>query len=59
MLPYDELTEEQRQELTDSIMVYVAECKRMDAGVEIIKFSCIAFAMIVVIVICGLMWALL
>ena len=59
MLPYDELTEEQRQELTDSIMVYVAECKRADAAVEIIKFSCFAFAMIVVIVIAALMWALL
>ena len=59
MTPYDELTEEQRQELTDSIMVYVAECKRRDEAVEIIKFSCLAFAMIVVIVICGLMWALL
>ena len=59
MTPYDELTEEQRQELTDSIMQYVAECKRMDESVEIIKFSCIAFAMIVVIVIAALMWALL
>ena len=59
MLPYDELTEEERQELTDSIMGYVAECKRMDESVEIIKFSCLAFVMIVVIVICALMWALL
>ena len=59
MTPYDELTKEQRQELTESIMVYVAECKRADAAVEIIKFSCAAFAMIVVIVVCGLMWALL
>ena len=58
MLPYDTLTDEQRQELTDSIMGHVARCKRMDEAVEIFSFSCVAFVMIVVIVIVGLMWAL-